>query len=440
LDDFVLNVYLPQLEEKSSVLFHQIITGHDSFQTDPASLKLCDEPLLRAFTQLIALINSLCAMLRTTPFHRENYSRLILSVIIRFYQRCSDKFSAIVSHKTLEASEGLLLVSSKWAQRTEISNCLSLLLKNNSESERSSICSRESRIESEVLQEHTIPKEQLIGSIHDISFLAHLYRSITWYTEQLASLRTTAPEDPQSPDIAGSPTFPILPKSAEDDKLQLPLSREMGMRFDALLKTYEQLAEMIIFTIRLDMRCRAIHYLHSAIRFGNYKIDQEDGDPDPHIIDLNNDLGKADESISSALPVKERLFVFEGLETVMEDILLSNSRYIRFANVHGIKKVLRNVLALRQSIKTMSSWSPDSEFKRARQYYGLFEKGPQALLDNVRKERAFSFEEYKAMLNLQCGVDQSIVQSGGVAQAADKKYGSYVIELHGMELDGVDGE
>ncbi len=43
-------------------------------------------------------------------------------------------------------------------------------------------------------------------------------------------------------------------------------------RFDALLKTYEQLAEMIIFTIRLDMRCRAIHYLHSAIRFVSDKL------------------------------------------------------------------------------------------------------------------------------------------------------------------------
>lgn len=61
-------------------------------------------------------------------------------------------------------------------------------------------------------------------------------------------------------------------------------------------------------------------------------------------------------------------------------------------------------------------------------------------MENVRKERAFSFEEYKAMLNLQCGVDQSIIQSGGVAQAADKKYSSYIIELHGMELDGADGE
>jgi hypothetical protein len=31
-------------------------------------------------------------MLRTTPFHRENYSRLIISVIIQFYQRCSGFF------------------------------------------------------------------------------------------------------------------------------------------------------------------------------------------------------------------------------------------------------------------------------------------------------------------------------------------------------------
>lgn len=47
LDDFVLNVYLPQLEEKSSLLFHNIVTGHDAFLVDPASLKLSSQPLLK---------------------------------------------------------------------------------------------------------------------------------------------------------------------------------------------------------------------------------------------------------------------------------------------------------------------------------------------------------------------------------------------------------
>lgn len=49
LDDFVLNVYLPQLEEKSSLLFHSIVTGHDAFLIDPASLKLTREPLLKVW-------------------------------------------------------------------------------------------------------------------------------------------------------------------------------------------------------------------------------------------------------------------------------------------------------------------------------------------------------------------------------------------------------
>lgn len=37
-------------------------------------------------------------------------------------------------------------------------------------------------------------------------------------------------------------------------------------RFQALLKTYDQLAEAILHTIRIDIRCRAIHYLDSAMR------------------------------------------------------------------------------------------------------------------------------------------------------------------------------
>ena len=41
---------------------------------------------------MLDLIHSLCAMLETTPFHRENYSRLIVGVIVQFYQQCSTQF------------------------------------------------------------------------------------------------------------------------------------------------------------------------------------------------------------------------------------------------------------------------------------------------------------------------------------------------------------
>ena len=51
----------------------------------------------------------------------------------------------------------------------------------------------------------------------------------------------------------------------------------------------------------------------------------------------------------------------------------------------------------------------------------------------MRQKQEFTFDEYKAILDLQCGVEPS--RTGGVAQAADRNYNMYLIELHGLELE-----
>lgn len=67
-------------------------------------------------------------MLRTTPYHRENYSRLILGVIIQFYQKCSDHFRELVSRSTsTHSSESQISTSAIWAQRPEITACLTAI-------------------------------------------------------------------------------------------------------------------------------------------------------------------------------------------------------------------------------------------------------------------------------------------------------------------------
>ena len=52
------------------------------------------------------------------------------------------------------------------------------------------------------------------------------------------------------------------------------------------------------------------------------------------------------------------------------------------------------------------------------------------MLDNIRKKQVFTFDEYKAMLDLQCGVDQS--NRNGAPQATDRNYSMYIIDLHGL--------
>lgn len=78
----------------------------------------------------MALINSLCAMLNTSPFHRENYSRLMLGVVIQFYQRCSDRYQNLITILNSESGrEARVALAAQWAQQSELQPCFNELLR-----------------------------------------------------------------------------------------------------------------------------------------------------------------------------------------------------------------------------------------------------------------------------------------------------------------------
>ncbi|KDR85374.1 hypothetical protein GALMADRAFT_234199 [Galerina marginata CBS 339.88] len=448
LDEFVLKVYLPQLEEKISDLFHDAVTGLEAFQPDPLSLQLSAQPLAKASTYLMALINSLCAMLNTSPFHRENYSRLILGVVIQFYQRCSDRFQNLTTTPAVEVGrEPHVAIAAQWAQRSELQPCFTELLGMELEVGKASLQQlyrQETNIELEFLGDKPLAKEDLVFSTRNLTALASLHHSVSWFSSELNALKSR-PEEPLSalspsnfePPTGLTPSFPNipLPQETEVEHLTLPLSREMALRFQALLKTYDQLSTLILDTIRIDLRCRTIHYLDFAMRHGNYDSSYEAVEPDPYIIDLNAELVQCNEVMSTSLPEKERRYLFAGLGHLMEHILIISARHLRVPNAFGMKKIMRNILALQQSIKTLNDDPQDSEFERAKRYYSLFFISPQEMLDGIRDRQNFTFDEYQTMLNLQCGVDPA---KGKEAKPTDRNYSLYVIDLHGLEMERSD--
>jgi len=64
----------------------------------------------------------------------------------------------------------------------------------------------------------------------------------------------------------------------------------------------------------------------------------------------------------------------------MEHLLISGASHLRLPNHFGIKKILRNILALQQSIKSLTNDRQDSEFERAKLYYSLFFISPKVFL------------------------------------------------------------
>lgn len=92
LEDFVVRVFLPQLDERVTASFQQAVSGYDAYQIDRKLSTTIKKPPLKSSVRVMALIHTLCVMLVTTPFHRENYSRLIVGVIVQYYQQCSARF------------------------------------------------------------------------------------------------------------------------------------------------------------------------------------------------------------------------------------------------------------------------------------------------------------------------------------------------------------
>ena len=61
----------------------------------------------------------------------------------------------------------------------------------------------------------------------------------------------------------------------------------------------------------------------------------------------------------------------------METLLIANAKRLRAINGYGVKKMLRNILALQQNIRTIAQESQHADFERAKRYYNLFSLTPR---------------------------------------------------------------
>ncbi|KAF9015552.1 exocyst complex component sec8 [Cyathus striatus] len=443
LDDFVIKAYLPQLEEKVLELFHQAVTGVEAFRSDPFSLHFCPHPLIKASIQLLALVNSLCTMLCSSPFHRESYTRLILAVVIQFYQRCSDRFQSLTSNKSLAPGlEPKLALAGHWIQRSELNTCLTELFTSMTDNAKiEQLCRQETHIEAEFLGSKNLSRDDLIPSMRHFAALASLYRSVAWFSSELMALKANS-EDVTSPTghieslsaiTPYTPHLPALPSNLSSGELQLPLSREMNLRFQALLKTYEQLSRMILDTIRVDLRCRVIFYIESVFREASHAPSHEVVDPDESVVHLNTELIRCDESLRTSLAETERRYIFAGLADLIEHTIISSARFLLHPNQFGIRLILKDIQALQQSIKILVE-DDTVDFERSKAYYSLFFISPQEMIDGIRQKQLFTFDEYQTMLNLQCGV-KPLEGEMASTQVTDRNYSMYVIDLHGLEID-----
>ncbi|KAI8850248.1 hypothetical protein BC829DRAFT_389576 [Chytridium lagenaria] len=360
LEDFILNVFLPQMEERVLEYFHNfVMVSRDSLSSDAfwteSSQDIAGHPLLKSAIALIVLIQGMCRTLFAIPF----------------YEKCLNRFRALMSgDQSGREYEGVGILSAGWACEDEIVQLLlqnTFFLNGTPDLEvNQALSQKETYIEMKLKKERSFHRNELI-------FEPRKLKS-DWFISQVSQLRMSDRARRRIPDLRylkgtgestsslenytkwSTDSLPNIPIDTEDD-VRLPLNHEMGSRFDSILNYYQELSETYLL-------------LYAWNCGGNYLMEDEPNEPDPYVSLLNEDLINVEEGVNSALPTRRIRFLFDGLSSLITHTLCANLRYVKQVNRFGVMKLLRNVQSIQHCLTNIAAIH-EKGLDRARDYFTL---------------------------------------------------------------------
>jgi exocyst complex component 4 len=185
LDNFLVNVFLPQLDETLGKLSDSVFEESDSFQQDPLWMNLSRRPIFKGTSAFFALITEFCRMLDTIP-HDQALSQLIITQMMRYYDRCCDWYKVLVSRVRSDGT-ALKMSASLASEPGEIHEALQKLW--TSEGGDRNFLEKETNLLILHTDENPLQFDDTIRDHDTISSLCMLYTSMKWLAIKIDQLR-----------------------------------------------------------------------------------------------------------------------------------------------------------------------------------------------------------------------------------------------------------
>ncbi|KAK4243598.1 Sec8 exocyst complex component-specific domain-containing protein [Corynascus novoguineensis] len=464
LDNFLVNVFQPQLDETLGKLIDTVFGEADAFFQDSEWARVAKRPVFKGATAFFTIVTAFCRMLGTIP-HDQALSSLIITQMLRYYDRCFTWYKALVTKTQTEGSNAQELRASAVMalEPGEIHETMQKLWE--SETTDLELLEKEADLLMARTKEKKLDASDIIQDRDTIASLCLLYTSMKWLSVKISGLRhITKNETDSSRSSLPKPekkrwTLLNDPSKAtqEGGPVYLPMTQETVQSFDSILTSYTSLATTALLTLHAEVRCRIVHSLHTALspsQTAPYLLDQEVAEPDPEILRLNAEMVAFDETTSRVLLRREReaRFLRSGLGLLVNAYLIGNAAMTAPMNGKGCGRMRLNVLVLQQNLKNVEEGA-GAELVRAMAYFELFDKGPDGIVARAREdaERAkeasevaaadgdgdgtgaepgirFTYNELKTLLEL-CYSEQLADPERGVAAAAKRQLADKLLGL-----------
>ncbi|KAF2488636.1 hypothetical protein BU16DRAFT_586867 [Lophium mytilinum] len=433
LDDFLVNVFHPQLDETLVDLCAQTFIELDAFQQEGHWAQHSKKPIFKGTIKFFALITAFCKMLDNLP-HDQAFSQLIITQMVTYYDKCCGWYKALVTRSQAKAQTGRRLkASASFAENGELHETVSSLFSEpTQELLEKEISLLISETDAEPLEDY-----DLILDRKNIASLCLLYTSMKWLASKVAHLRLISDRATDSSRReSGKPKHnrrwtmvqSTEPRS-EGAAVYLPLNQETAAEFDGVVNSYQQLAATVLRCLHLEIRCRVLHQLRLSIK-EDYLLEQVVNDPDPDIISLNGDLVVFDEEVSNHLPDTQHLLITTHLATLMDTALLHfSSHNIKRMNAAGCGRMQLNILVLQQNLKNVEALAL---LPRSAAYFDFFTAGPDAIIKRAKETGeeglGYSYEELKGLVEL-CYSEPLGSERREVAMQAKRAEGDCLLQL-----------
>ncbi|SPO00637.1 related to secretion protein rsec8 [Cephalotrichum gorgonifer] len=398
LDNFLVNVFQPQLDETLSKLSESIFGEIDSFLQDQEWSVVAKRPILKGTTAFFTVVTAFCKMLGTIP-HDQALSSLIVTQMMRYYERCLSWYKSLVTkaqdhpngQQTMRASARIAM------EQGALNEAAKKLWDEPSDPEA---LETEIQLLTEQAGERPLEMSDVIQDRDTISSLCLLYTSMKWLSIKISGLRhiTTQETDSSRPNLPRQSTrrWTLMndPNKAGDDQgpVYLPMTQETVSTFDGIISSYEDLAQAALLTLRMEARCRLLYSLGVVLspETAPYVLDQEVREPDPEILALNSELVSLDETTVRFLREREIGFIRTGLGLLVNRYLVGNAPTASPMNSKGCGRMRLNVLVLQQNLRNIEE---GADLSRASEYFSLFDKGPDAIVEKAKEVSAAQQEE-----------------------------------------------
>jgi len=436
LNDFLTNVFHPQLEETLIEMCLQSYVQHDAFQEDPEWARYSQNPIFKGSIAFVEVVSAFCQMLDELT-HDQLFSQLVIKQMHAYHDKCVSWYRIMVTRAQARSPDGSnatsLKASAQLAHDPSLTTALGQIWTAPIDDRRMPTM-EEARLLITKSSDSALDDFDLISDTRTQHALCLLYSSMRWTASKLNNLRYISPranedihngidsDTEERPQLKRSLTRALAVNDSRNgsEPVHLPLSASTAAIFDGIVTGFRELSETTLRTLRLEMRLQLIQGLResfsgsliypfppivSATPNGSTTaVDSTTDSPDEALLSILTNIVAFDTTLATLLQANEHTKITADISTTVDAALvhiMSQTERLKALNAPAASHLLTNVRVLQHNLLNIE---PTSNVPRARAFLELFLQGSGAIaaeMEAVGQNRSgLDREELGALLRL----------------------------------------